>query len=323
MSEQPLLAELVLGDAPREGEAADATAKQKKRPVAAKPATNRYQQEELEFLTADFLDVSVKDDRHTMEHPFFSLKTQKDTEIRHYQYKGVEVTVTPSVAGMATIWDKDLLIFATSQLVEAINRKVQPPASRKVRFSAYTYLVATGKGTGGKDYAAILKALARLKGTVIDTNIKTNGRGSRKGFGLIDDWETVESTADGRVESIEITLSLWLFEAVQALEVLTINPAYFKLRGGVEKRLYELARKHCGRQPVWHIGEDDLFQKTGSTGSIRDFRRILRSTMTGDSLPDYRVRYDEKLRKVTFYTKDMKALGMDALKQIVDKSATA
>ncbi|MFX1767931.1 replication initiator protein A [Paraburkholderia sp. A1RI-2L] len=314
MSEQPELPELSL-PAVEDSEVA------KDHPVAKyRSASNAHQADkyaQLDFFAADFYDVSVKDDRHTMEHPFFSLKTQKDTAIRHYTHKGIEITVTPSVAGIATIWDKDLLIFATSQLVEGINRQRGDIRNRKVRFSAYSYLLATGKQTGGKDYAAILKSLSRLKGTVIETNIQVGGKILRKGFGLIEDWETVEDANGSGMGSIEITLSAWLFEAVQALEVLTINRAYFKIRGGVEKRLYEIARKHCGRQATWSIGEEELFKKTGSTGSIRDFRRILREVVKTDSLPDYRVRYDENLRKVTFYTKNMKALGMEALEKIV------
>ncbi|MBA4143306.1 MAG: replication initiator protein A [Nitrosospira sp.] len=39
-----------------------------------------------------------------------------------------------------------------------------------------------------------------------------------------------------------------LYNVVQAHEVLKINPSHFRLRKPIERRLYELARKHCGNQ---------------------------------------------------------------------------
>jgi plasmid replication initiation protein len=51
-----------------------------------------------------------------------------------------------------------------------------------------------------------------------------------------------------RMVALELALSRWLYNAVLAREVLTLNREYFRLGGGLERRLYELARKHCGQQ---------------------------------------------------------------------------
>ena len=48
--------------------------------------------------------------------------------------------------------------------------------------------------------------------------------------------------------ALEIKLSDWFFNAVLADELLSINRDYFRLRKPLERRLYELARKHCGEQ---------------------------------------------------------------------------
>jgi plasmid replication initiation protein len=63
-----------------------------------------------------------------MEHPIFSLATRPDTRVLHYAHNDVEVTVTPSVKGRATIHDKDILIYCVSQLVAALNagRAISP-----------------------------------------------------------------------------------------------------------------------------------------------------------------------------------------------------
>lgn len=274
---------------------------------------------QLDFFTADFVDVAQKNDRHSMEHPLFSLKKRPDTRIRVYQHNEVEITLTPSVLGLATIWDKDLLIYATSQLVQGINEGRTDSASRTVRFTAYDYFVSTNRGTSGADYESLERTLERLKGTQIKTNIAAGGERRKRGFGMIEDWEIVERSGDGRMVAIEITLSKWLYCAVQALEVLTINKDYFRLTGGLEKRLYELARKHCGNQALWTVGEEILFKKSGSTGTLREFRRMLKEIVQADCLPDYRATYDPKTRRVVFYTKDMRRLTTASLKALQKK----
>lgn len=154
---------------------------------------------------------------------------------------------------MATIRDKDVLIYAISQLVEALNR--DRPISRTVQLKAYDLLVATNRHTGGKNYDRLADAFRRLKGTVVETDITTNGTRQRRDFGLIDSWEIIEkSPSNGRMVAIKLTLSEWLYNAVAAREVLTLSRDYFRLDGGVERRLYELARKHCGQQTKWAVG---------------------------------------------------------------------
>ena len=61
---------------------------------------------------------------------------------------------------------------------------------------------------------------------------------------------TKENKADNRVmQGLEITLNDWTFRPlVKDRRVLAINPAHFDLTGGLERRLYEIARKHVGRQ---------------------------------------------------------------------------
>jgi plasmid replication initiation protein len=48
--------------------------------------------------------------------------------------------------------------------------------------------------------------------------------------------------------AIELRLSDWLYSAVLACEVLTLNRDYFRISGGLDRRLFELAREHCGSQ---------------------------------------------------------------------------
>ena len=76
-----------------------------------------------------------------------------------------------------------------------------------------------------------------------------------------------------------VTLSDWLFRAVLAKSVLTLSRDYFRLRKPLERRIYELARKHCGRQPRWQVSVGTLHKKSGSTAPVRVFRAALRKML--------------------------------------------
>jgi plasmid replication initiation protein len=60
-----------------------------------------------------------------------------------------------------------------------------------------------------------------------------------------------------------VTLSDWVFNAINAREVLTLHRNYFRLRKPLERRLYEIARKHCGQAREWRIGLAKLKVKCG------------------------------------------------------------
>lgn len=261
-----------------------------------------------DFFLADLVDWALKDDRHSMEHPMFSLSKNPDHRIRHYQYKEVRVTIAPSAYGLATIWDKDVLIYAVSQLVEAMNQN--RPVNRTVRLKAYDLLVATNRHTGGKNYERLAESFRRLAGTRIETNIATNGVRVREGFGLVDNWKIVEkSPSNSRMVAVEITLNEWLFNAIMAREILTLNRDYFRLDGGLERRLYELARKHCGHQARWTVSTEVLHRKSGSTAALKEFRRKVKIVVENDVLPDYRLHYEASNDQVIFYTKDSMKLA--------------
>ena len=95
------------------------------------------------------------------------------------------------------------------------------------------------------------------------------------------------------MQEIEIVLSDWVFNAIEAHEVLTIHRDYFRLRKPLERRMYELARKHCGRQAEWAIGLEKLKDKCGSTSTLKEFRRLVRAIAKQDAshrhMPDYAV----------------------------------
>ena len=245
-----------------------------------------------DFFVCDVLDAVPKDDMASMEHPIFSLSTKPDTRIQHYEHNGNKVEITPSVRGLATIHDKDVLIYCISQLVAKLNQGEVP--SRVIRLKAHDLMVSTNRETSGDGYRRLKEAFERLAGTRINTDIMTNGERVISGFGLIDAWEIrVKDPKLGRMVELEITLSKWMYNAVIGREVLTLNRGYFRLRKPLERRMYELARKHCGKQNEWVISLDMLRKKCGSASTDKEFRRLVKAICDEYTLhhhmPDYAV----------------------------------
>ena len=242
-----------------------------------------------DFFLCDIFDASPKDDMASMEHPLFSLATRPDRRILSYDHNGTRIEVVPSVKGLATIHDKDILIYCISQLMAAMN--AGRSLSRTLHLRAHDLLVATNRETSGDGYKRLREAFERLAGTRITTNIATGPADdpveTTTGFGLIDSWQIVRRTRAGKMVSVSVTLSEWLYRAVLSKSVLTLNRAYFDLRKPLERRLYELARKHCGRQRDWHVSVEVLCKKSGSASPRRVFRAMLREIIRADTLPDY------------------------------------
>jgi plasmid replication initiation protein len=240
-----------------------------------------------DFFLCDFFDAIPKDDLASMEHPIFSLATRPDRRILHYAHNGAELTVTPSVRGLATLHDKDILIYCVSQLMAALN--AGRAVGRTLVLKAHDLLVATNRETSGDSYRRLRDAFERLAGTRITTNIITGDIEVTSGFGLIERWEILRHSRGGRMISVSVTLSEWLFRAVLSKSVLTLSRDYFRLRKPLERRIYELARKHCGRQPGWTVSVDTLLKKSGSASPRRVFRKMIRDMIAADHLPDYQI----------------------------------
>lgn len=244
-----------------------------------------------DFFICDVADAVLKDFHQEMEHPFYSLSKNPDLTIRRYEHNGNWIKITPSVKGLATIYDKDILIYAISQLMVAINAGERP--AKRIRINSYDFLKFTGRGTGGKDYKSLIESVERLRGTTISTNVRTGDEEQFDVFGLIESSSVRRKYGlDGRLLWVEITLSDWVFNAIEKQEVLTLHPEYFRLKKPLERRLYELARKHCGTQRSWRCSFEILYKKSGARSRIRQFRYQVKDIALANNLPDYTLEID-------------------------------
>jgi plasmid replication initiation protein len=256
-----------------------------------------------DLFVCDVADAVLKDIMPQMEHPFYSLSKKPEMTVRRYEHNGNWLEITPSFKGLATIYDKDILIYCISQLVEKM--KQGSPVGPRIRITSYDLLSFTNRGTSGRDYLALSEAIDRLAGTRIKTNIRSGDEEQEDNFGLINA-ATIRRKhgIDGRLLWVDIELSTWVMNAVKAQEVLTLHRDYFRLRKPLERRIYEIARKHCGRQATWTISLTLLLKKCGSQSPMKRFRHMLKHIAVHDHLPDYRVTFDEAADQVIFHNRE-------------------
>lgn len=246
----------------------------------------------LDFFVLDIADAVPKDDLASMEHPLFSLATKPD--MRHLEYRNGDtiLKIRPSPLGLPTIFDKDILIFVVSQLMARKNRG--DDIGDTVRFSMREMCVAINRPVGGDHYKRLANAIDRLQGTQFITNVQTGNQTERRTFSMIDEGGMVKNHDFSRNDFCEIKISRWLLRAIKANEVVSISRDYFRLRRPLERRLYEIARKHCNNKPKWQIGLAKLQLKTGSNAPIKRFRHNLREIIKSDVTPFYRFEIDSK-----------------------------
>lgn len=236
-------------------------------------------------------DLPLKDQRETMERPFFSL--QKRKRVKPIEYNSpdgetwVKIEAIPAY-GMATIWDADILIWAASTLNRMREQGVND-LPRTLRVTSYDLLRAIKRGTSGRAYQELQAALQRLQTTSISTSIRASKRRTKAGFNWLDKWTLEVDPETEQPRGMTITLSDWVYEGIMSeRSLLTMHQDYFLLSGGLERALYRIARKHAGNQRGgWTCRVEVLRDKTGSDSKPKEFNRMLRRAVETNQLPDY------------------------------------
>lgn len=247
------------------------------------PRTFRSERDQLELFRALPGDLAPRDAQDLMAYPFFSLsKSHRVTPIDFRMGEVANRIEATAEHGMATIWDADVLIWAASQLVEARDKGLR--TSRLMAATPYEILTFIGRGTSVRDYHRLKAALDRLQSTTVATTLRMHR------LFWVNAWKE-RADAHRRPLGIELIVPDRLYAALlnDAL-VLTIDRAYFRLTGGLERWLYRIVRKHAGRQPGgWCFEISHLHVKSGSLSPLKRFAFELRDITRRQPLPGFRL----------------------------------
>ena len=253
---------------------------------------------QLDLFAAEFTDIATRALQDLMWRPFFALGKKPRFEPIIYKTDKVEIMVTGAKPfGIATIYDHDLLMWFISQLVEAKDRGEE--TSPQMYFTPYDCLRGVYRETGGRQYKLLADALKRLHNTAIHTSIRESDqtpltpaekRRLEKGFHWLESFAIRYGQISGREipQGMTVVLPNWLYQGVMKQgAVLTVDDRYFRLKGGLERVLYLIARKHVGSQQCYSFTMRQLYEKTGSEDRFSNFAIQIRKLVKQDRLPEY------------------------------------
>lgn len=239
-----------------------------------------------DLFLAHVTDAAFRDQLDLMSVPVVSLAKGKRKEPIRFKRGDIEVEVSaPAHLGIATIWDMDVVLWAISQLNDAVNKGKTPPQT--ITAPVYDVLRAIKRGTSGRDYQELRAALERLTGTLVRTNLAIRKGSRHQSFHLLEGITWAEDEL-GRARGVAITVPGWLHKAVLDRRVLALDARYFEITSGHGRWLYRLARKQAGDNVAgWRWTMAELHERAGSTRAIRSFASDLRKLITANTIPEY------------------------------------
>lgn len=268
---------------------------QEVKPSVRKPPKGDKQ---LDFFMPQLYDVGAKDSRSIMDVAAFRLskRDQRANEVIRYELPDGHVEVSSGPAGMASVWDYDLILMAVSHLTEAMNRYRDGKGDKPGRvFKPHVadVLKFCRRAYGGKQKEDLVNACIRLNTThVAIQRTKKNRQGQAvtvsEGEALISRYKIIKNEA-GKLEHIEIELADWMYREVtegKNPDVLTVHPDYFLIEPGIGRFVYRLARRAAGRSEASWLFQT-LYERSGSTGQFKKFCYYLRKMVASNDLPEY------------------------------------
>ena len=257
-------------------------------PAPTRSATSSGTTPHRDLFTLDSpLHGEIRGERSLMAFPFFALSKNAWMKPLTYDHATVSIEVRPSASGVATIYDKEIVLYIASLM--AAKLEAGEHVEQDFIFTAHDLFSVTGSNHSARSYGRLSEALERLQGTQIKTNIEAGGEGEEGFFSWLSEAKLHYSktkSGERRLKAVKVRLCDWLFRAILLdRHVLDYAAAYFQL-GPIERRIYEVARSTCEE------GGLDLDLATfrlqiGYQNPLSNFKAALKQIVATDGIPDY------------------------------------
>lgn len=234
------------------------------------------------------LTGEIRGERSLMAFPFFALSKNAWMKPLAYTTPEVSIEVRPSARGVATIYDKEIVLYIASLMSAKIEQG--ETVAQDFMFTAHDLFSVTGSNHSARSYARLADALERLQGTQIRTNIEAGGEGEDGFFSWLSEAGLQYARArngEKRLKAVKVRLCDWLFRSIlRDRQVLDYATTYFQL-GPIERRIYEVARSTCIEGEPLEMELDSLRLQIGFQNPLANFRIAMRQIAATDSIPDY------------------------------------
>lgn len=242
------------------------------------------------FILDSPLHGEVRGERSIMAFPFFALTKTAQMKPIEYHAENVSIEVHPSKTGVATIYDKEIVLYIASLMIAKIREG--EPVGQDFTFTAHDFFRVTGTSQSKRSYDRLSEALSRLQGTQIRTNIEAGGEGEEGFFSWLPEAKLSYNrgrAGERRLKAVRVRLCDWLYRAIKMDQrILAYHHDYFSL-GPIERRVYELARSHCEGEDAYEVDIDVLRRQVGSSDTAPRFKHALKGIAEMDELPEFHV----------------------------------
>jgi len=230
----------------------------------------------------------IRGERSLMAFPFFALSKNAWMKPLAYATPTVSIEVRPSARGVATIYDKEIVLYIASLMASKIDEGAT--VSQDFTFTAHDLFSVTGSNHSARSYSRLADALERLQGTQIKTNIEAGGEGEDGFFSWLSEARLQYARSgkgEKRLKAVKVRLCDWLFRAIlRDRQVLDYASTYFQL-GPIERRIYEVARSTCVDGEPLEMDLQMLKLQIGFQNPLSNFRIAMRQIAAANAIPDY------------------------------------
>jgi plasmid replication initiation protein len=261
--------------------------------------------EQRDIFVPTVYDVSTKDTRATMDVAIYRLskRDKRPNTLVRTELSNGYIEIQSGPAGMASVWDYDLILMAVSSLTQAVNLHRAgkgPMPGRVFKPSVTEILKFCRRSDGGRQYEEMEAVLDRLHTTTVKVVRTIKGKGGRDkqvndAEAFITRRRLVSDAKTGRLVSVEMEIANWIYEEITigTPGVLTLHEDYFLIEAGLARFLYRLARLAAGKTTAtWNFRT--LYERSNSTGTFKEFSRMLREgVLKTNDLPEYKVSMEE------------------------------
>ncbi|GGZ16017.1 replication initiator protein A [Novosphingobium colocasiae] len=247
------------------------------------------------FLLDSPLTGEIRGERSLMAFPFFALSKNAWMKPLAYATGDVSIEVRPSARGVATIYDKEIVLYIASLMAAKLDQGAA--VAQDFVFTAHDLFSVTGANHSARSYARLADALERLQGTQIRTNIEAGGEGEEGFFSWLSEARLQYArtrSGDKRLKAVKVRLCDWLFRAIlRDRQVLDYASTYFQL-GPIERRIYEVARSTCVEGEPLEIDLATFRLQIGFQNHLANFRIAVRQIAAAGAIPDYHLQLIEE-----------------------------
>lgn len=240
------------------------------------------------FLLDSPLTGEIRGERSLMAFPFFALSKNAWMKPLAYATPDVTIEVRPSARGVATIYDKEIVLYIASLMAAKLEQGMS--VAQDFVFTAHDLFSVTGANHSARSYARLADALERLQGTQIRTNIEAGGEGEEGFFSWLSEARLQYArsrTGEKRLKSVKVRLCDWLYRSIlRDRQVLDYAATYFQL-GPIERRIYEVARSTCVEGEALEMELQSLRLQIGFQNPLANFRIAMRQAAAANAIPDY------------------------------------